>query len=141
MGAHGFTIIYILFLCEESRGSVPIVSAQCLRNTSCLYNFSFTAISNVLIICYTRSNLQRLCTLIGLNEGGQKIKAPIDLNIIPNSLLIIKYVHVHKVTERSRKHFSEVTQGIVWFQKISRPPPLRELEIPGGGGLEDQKIP
>ena len=31
---------------------------------------------------------------------------------------------------------------IVWFQKISRPPPRRELEIPGGwGGSEAQEIP
>ena len=32
--------------------------------------------------------------------------------------------------------------SIVWFQKISRPPPRRELEIPGGwGGSEAQEIP
>ena len=32
--------------------------------------------------------------------------------------------------------------GNVWFQKISRPPPRRELEIPGGvGGSEAQEIP
>ena len=33
--------------------------------------------------------------------------------------------------------------AIVWFQKISRPPPRRELEIPGewGGGSEAQEIP
>ena len=32
---------------------------------------------------------------------------------------------------------------IVWFEKISRPPPRRELEIPGGwgGGSEAQEIP
>ena len=31
--------------------------------------------------------------------------------------------------------------AIVWFQKISRPPPRRELEIPGGwGGQRPRKF-
>ena len=36
---------------------------------------------------------------------------------------------------------TEMFKSIVWFQKISRPPPRRELEIPGGwGGRRPRKF-
>ena len=72
---------------------------------------------------------------------------PIESSSIFSSDLVLEQSFVYW-KESDEVHFWEsviCTMKIlchnVWFQKISRPPPQRELEIPGGWGGQAQEIP